>query len=296
MNPTTIGLLLGLGAAVAWTGANLTIRAAADRLGSFGSLLAAQITGVGPIILLAVFLEGAPGGLPTLNACMLLAVAGLAACLAFGGLFNAFRLGSVSVVGPLISAWSVVSVGVSYFFMGQIPSAMALMGVGCVGIGNAILARFSMGDTSERESARVVVPRIAIIAACVSAVGFGVMMPAMNVVAKDMGQLWTIPTVWAVQWVFLLPLLRILGQRVKFPRSLNDWRIAVVPGLFEAAGFASLTIGLGFAPMAVVAPTSSLSTGLTVVAGFCFLHERLHPASVFGAAIVAIGVVMVGIS
>ncbi len=297
MTDSTIGLLLGLGAAVAWTGANLTIRAAADRLGSFGSLLAAQITGVIPILLLAVALEGAPGSLPSISIWALLCVAGLAACLAFGGLFTSFRLGSVSVVGPLVSAWSVVSVGVGYAFMDQVPSLLALIGVVCVGAGNAMLARFSIdGESDGTDTPRVGVPRVAIVAACLSALGFGVMIPTMNVIAEDMGKLWTIPAVWTVQWIFLLPLLRLLGQTVAFPRTLNDLKVALVPGLFEAAGFTALTIGLGFASMAVVAPTSSLSTGFTVLAGFFLLGERLHPASAVGAAVVAVGVVLVGLN
>lgn len=292
MNPTNTGLLLGLGAALAWTGANLTIRPAAERMGSFGSLLLAQATGVIPIIGLAYLTEGSPGSLSGTDSWLLLGVAGLASCLAFGGLFNAFRLGSVSVVGPLISGWSVISVGVGFVFMGQTPSTWAIAGVVCVGLGNGVLARFSMEDGTSRKG----VSSIAILAALISALGFGIMIPAMNVVAKETGQLWAIPAVWGVQWLIGIPILLVLGQMGTAPKNAGDWKAALVPGLFEAAGFASLAVGLGLAPLAVVAPTSSLSTGFTVLAGFFLLGERLPKAAAIGAGVVAIGVVLVGIN
>jgi len=59
-------------------------------------------------------------------------------------------------------------------------------------------------------------------------------------------------------------LLNVLGVSPK--AGLMVMRDAVSPGFFETAGFACITVGARFAPLALISPFASLASALTVLA------------------------------
>lgn len=67
------------------------------------------------------------------------------------------------------------------------------------------------------------------------------------------------------------------------------------PGLLEVGGFIAVTIGVQVAPLAVVAPSSSLSTALTVLWSFLLLGERLPRRGRLAALAASVGVVLVNL-
>ncbi len=60
-------------------------------------------------------------------------------------------------------------------------------------------------------------------------------------------------------------------------------------------GFVALSLGLGLAPIGVVSPVASLSTGLSVLWGVVFLREQLHRRALAGAILASVGVIAVGL-
>jgi drug/metabolite transporter (DMT)-like permease len=281
-----LGSVLGLTSAACWACANIAIQSSARRFGSWGALVWAQLIGgvVGVGVALAV------EGMPTLDrrALVPIAIAGVAACVAYAGLFESLRRGQVAIVTPMISAWAVIAVGIAVGFQGATLGSAGALGVAAVVAGNTLLARSGAGSEGQTPPAAVA---WALAAAC----GFGVMVPSIEVAGRLVGRLWTVPLVWTVELLIGLPALRLLRALGPRPRGARDWFIVSRAALFEVGGFIALTLALGFAPVAVVGPLSSLSTAFAVALGLAMLRERIPPKALAGATLACVGVLLVNL-
>lgn len=283
------GTIFGLLSALSWSVANATIGGASRRFGTWGALFGAQLVGSAVAVPAALVYEGVPS-VPDASVLLMIAVSAAAALLAYGGLFAALRRGQVAVVSPIVSGWTLISVGIAVVWFGETLTVGRGAGVILVILGNALLAVFG----AARRGSTSGTGRGALGAAVLSAVGFGVMTPAVAVVSRSIG-LWTIPAVWAVELAVAIPVALRLGLIRSWPRAVADWRPLLAPGAFEAIGFIAILLGLALAPLAVVTPASSLSTGLSVLWGLWLLRERLRTPALVGAALAVAGVVVVNL-
>lgn len=251
----------------------------------------AQLIG-GLIAALAASLwEGVPDRASLLGAAPLIVGAGLAAALAYGGLFESLRRGQVAIVSPIISAWSVMSV-VIVAIRGQPPTPVVAMGVLMVVAGNVTVARSAA--PSEDESEPTQTPRAAIAWAFAAACGFGVMVPLLAAAGSTVGRLWAVPLVWIVELGVLVPLLLRLGL-LTMPRVGADVLALARAAVFEVGGFIALSLGLGVAAVSIVSPVSSLSTMGSVALGVLLLRERVSRSALFGALLASAGVVVINL-
>lgn len=287
------GTAFGLTSAFAWSLANVAIQKSTRRFGPLGALFGAQIAGGLVALLAGLIVHGIPGA-PHGSALGAIVIAGIAAAIAYGGLFTALEGGAAAVCAPIISAWSIVSVAIDVCRRGDLPGPVAAAGIIAVVFGNALLARFG---THGEGAGQAAAPRKAVIAAFASAIGFGLMVPATAEVGAWCGPIHAVPLVWCAQWLIGLPAAQILKMRLfrAAPRTPNDLLIVAAPGAFEAIGFLALTIGMTTAPIRILAPASSLSTAFTVFLGVFWLKERLARPALFGAVLAAGGVVLVNL-
>lgn len=295
-----IGVLWGLVCALAWSAANYNIKPAAASHGDLGALFQAQIAGGLAIIPAALWLEGVPSFSLEPRGQLALGIAGLSAVIAYVGLFAALRRGRLALVAPLISGWTVLSVLIGVLWMGESMGASQWVGVGLVILGNALLARVGgEGDPGEARSGLGGVGW-----ALLSALGFGVMVPAVDVLGADLGRLWAVPAVWSLELVLgvsLWALLGLAGLNLKvFGRQslATDLKGAVQVGrvgVLEVLGFVGMSVGVGAAPVAIVAPVASLSTGFSVLWGTWLRGERLTRLALIGAITASVGVVMASV-
>lgn len=287
---TWLGTAWGLGSAVSWACANASIQVASRRVGSWSALVWAQIIGGLIAALVACAAEGVPD-LASLGAALpLIGGAGLAAALAYGGLFESLRRGQVAIVSPIISAWSAMSVLIAAV-LGQPPTALVGAGVCMVVAGNVVVAR-SAAPSEGGSPAET--PRSAIAWALAAACGFGVMVPLLAAAGSTVGRLWAVPLVWAVELGVLIPLLSRLGL-LTAPRGMADGVALFRAAVFEVGGFIALSLGLGVAAVSIVSPVSSLSTMGSVALGVFFLRERVARSALFGALLASLGVVVINL-
>jgi drug/metabolite transporter (DMT)-like permease len=278
-----------LGSALSWACANVAIQGASRRVGSWSALVWAQV--VGGVIALAVglVLEGVPSVDALRSGGLFVVGAGVAAAVAYGGLFESLRRGQVAIVAPIISAWSVGSVLV-VSVQGQPPTVVVAVGVAMVVLGNALVARSTGGPTDTPRTT----PRSAIVWAALSACGFAVMVPLLSQAGERVGRVWTIPLVWVVELSLLVPLLLRL-RLLKVPDADGDWFAVARAAGFEVGGFICLSIGLGSAPVSIVSPVASLSTAGSVALGLLLLEESVARSALLGAMLASAGVVVINL-
>ncbi len=300
-----IGTAWGLGSAISWACANAAIHAASRRVGSWSALVGAQVIGGTIAVLVALAHDGLPSWSAIQDGAGYLLGAGLAAALAYGGLFEALGRGQVAIVSPIISAWSVGSVFI-VAIRGQPPTAGVAIGVAMVVIGNIMVTRsVASRDGSEAQPVAESLagsaltqgsqtPRSAILWAVLAACGFALMVPMLDQAGGSVGRLWAIPLVWLVELTVLVPVLA--GMRLlSAPRNAGDLVALGRAASFEVGGFICLSLGLGAAGVSIVSPVSSLSTAGSVALGVLVLRERVTKLALGGALFASAGVVVINL-
>jgi uncharacterized membrane protein len=279
------GTAWGLGSAVSWACANMAIQGASRRLGSWSALVWAELIGGALAAIAALAIEGPPR-IPGGATLLVLLGAALASAVAYGGLFEALARGQLAVVSPIISAWSAVSVAI-VAVRGERPGLLAAFGIALVVAGNITVARATRKDGGHT-------PRAALVAAVLAALGFGVMVPLLDIAGREVGRLWTVPFAWGLQLVVVVPWLALRGT-LQRPRTRGDLGALATAALFEVGGFLALSLGLAQAAVSVVSPISSLSTMGSVALGVLVLREKVARTALAGAFAASLGILLVNL-
>jgi drug/metabolite transporter (DMT)-like permease len=281
------GIVLGLGASACWAVANVAVQRSARQVGTFRALVWAQLIGIA-CVLPALGLDERPVPLAVAHVPWLIA-AGLSALLAFVCLFYAFEHGRLTIAVPVMSSWAVIAAGLSLVLFHESVRGPQLAGAALVVAGAVIVSRFAQA-AGDDEAGRAGSPRW-LLASFGAAVGFGVLIPAIGVLAPVAGRLGVIIVVYLADIVLGLPLALRYRVSLAPPHTARAWLAVALAGFFETAGFACIAVAAHFAPLALVSPLSSLASTFTVLFAWLVLRERPAPQILLGAALVAAGVV-----
>ncbi len=265
-----IAVLLALSCSVFWSLANVYVRRASLAVGNLRAMFWAQ--GIGSAVLFPVscFIEGWPHRPLWTD----LAVTAVASCFGYYGMTVAYTRGALTVVVPIVTAWSVPAAVVGVLWSGDTPSQAQWAGGALIvagALGNSLLAN-APGDSSRSGT-----PIPAMLWATASAIGFGVMVAGCARMRGELGAIGVIPAAWMAQWVVLAPLL-LIRREIWEPPPISALPVVAAMALFEGAGFVCFTFATRIAPVAVVSPPASLSALLTVLYGRLVLREPLSVA------------------
>ena len=281
------GILFALGASVAWAVANVFIQRSGQRMGTvramFWSLaVGALAAGVCGLLLDSGARDFSARNLGWLGLCVAL---GLVANI---GLFHAFATGRLTITVPVVTGWSLVSALVSIAFLGESVTVGQAIAAATVFVGLMIVAALSSRGADPAAGGRV--HRLALMAAFVAALGFGVFMPILAMLGPSFGELTSSSLLFSGYVVVALPLAVLFRRSLAWP-SPGDWPLVLVAGIAEVAGVTCLVLARQYAPMTAVGPLSSLSATFTVAYSWAVLRDRPAPAVMLGGIMVCGGVV-----
>jgi drug/metabolite transporter (DMT)-like permease len=292
------GILLGLGASACWAVANVAIQRSGHAVGPFRALFWAQV--VGGIGLAGLALVYDVRTAPFTGAILgWMALAGVAALLAYVCLFYAFAHGRLSIAVPILSSWAVISAAFSVFLLQEQVRPVQLGGAALVVVGVLLLSRHAGGKrsavTSPSSQASSGRTPLWLLASLGGAVGFGVLIPAMAQIAPATGKLGSICVVYGADILLGLPFVALWRIDLRPPSAAAAWIPLILAGLFETVGFACIALAGGHAPLAIVSPLASLASAFTVLYAWLVLKERPEPAVMVGAALACAGVVILAV-
>jgi DME family drug/metabolite transporter len=281
-----LGVILGLAASACWAVANVAIQRSARQVGTFRGLLWAQVIGT-VVVLAALPLDTRTVTPAPIHAVWVLA-SGVAALLAYVCLFYAFEHGRLTVAVPVMSSWAVIASALSLILFRESVRPAQLAGAALVVAGAVIVSRFAqVGGPAAAKGAGT--PRW-LLASFGAAVGFGLLIPAIGVLAPVTGRLGVIAVVYVADILLGIPLA--LRFRISLaPPTGRAWLATALAGFFETAGFACIALAARYAPLALVSPLSSLASAFTVLFAWVVLRERPAGPILIGAALVCAGVV-----
>jgi drug/metabolite transporter (DMT)-like permease len=287
------GVVMGLLASASWAGANVFVQRSARRVGPLRALVWAQLAGMIGAAPLAWLLDTRVRA-PDRGTVLWAAVAGLAAVVAYPCLFYATLRGRLSVVVPIMSAWSVVAAGISLGLLGERLRPAHGVGAALVMLGVLVVSRFSQ-DGAPASPAAPTPPGGSgasggLWAALGGALGFGVLIPAIARLTPTTGSLGAIPLVFLLDLLLGVPLARWRKIELAPPRG-GAWLPVLGAGLFETLGFAWISLGMAHAPVSVVAPLAGLASAFTVLFAWLVQGERPGLGVLLGAGLACAGVI-----
>jgi uncharacterized membrane protein len=297
----TIGLALGLVAALCWGSTDVSAAAAGRGLGSLRVAAIVQLTTLAAIVVVAI-VRGS--GLPASPADTLVAaLAGAVAAGAYVTFFTALRIGPVSVVSPVVSAYGGVTVVLAVLLRGE--TLTPLQALGAVLVTGGVVMTGLVADGGWR-STRLVGPGVAF--ATIAMICFAGLTIILAGPIRTSGWLPVLlasrianaTTVWLIFAAVLAsrsprvqPLL--IGTTHRRTRPALAVGIAVAGGLLDIAGFIAFAVALEVAPTWIVGLASSFGPVVTVGVAVALWGERLRPSQWLGLAGLAAGLVAVAL-
>jgi drug/metabolite transporter (DMT)-like permease len=295
----TIGLALGLGAALAWGLVDVFGALAGRRLGSLRVLAGSQLTSLVLLVAVVLVWPGLMGA--TAPAGVLAGLAfGVVAGLAYVSAFTALRIGPLSVVSPVIAAYGGLTVVLAVTLRGE--TLTVLQGLGALlSTTGVVLTGILLGRRFR--STRLVGPGVVL--AAITTVLFAILTVGIAepirmhgwlpvILGSRISNTATVLVLLAVnlRWrpVRLAPLLRPSG-------AITGTAIAIVvaAGAFDFAGFIAYAIGLEIAATWLVGLASSFGPVVAVLVAIVGMGERLQPNQWAGLVILACGVVLIAL-
>jgi drug/metabolite transporter (DMT)-like permease len=298
-----IGLLTGLGAALAWGTLDVLSALTSRRIGSLRVTTGMQIVGAALVIVLAVSRGVAfPTDPAVIVGGTLVGLAGAGAYLSY---FTGLRIGPIAVVSGIIGAYGGLTVVLAVVFRGESLTALQAAGTALATIG-VVLTGVSFDGRNVR-AARLAGPGVAF--AVVALILFAAMTIGTDIVidrASWLEVLVVSRTANAILSCLVLVVAMTALRRLAAPllegETADGGRIdgpivagVVLAGVLDVVGLVSLAYGLEVAETWLVGLASSFGPAVTIVVAVAFLGERLRPIQWLGLAGVLAGVVAIGL-
>jgi len=298
----SIGLLLGLAAALCWGSTDLAAAFSGRRLGSLRVAALVQLSSLAAVLVLCVVRSS---GLPAKPEDTLVAlINGVVAAGAYIAFFTALRIGPVSVVSPVVAAYGGLTVVLAVLIRGETLTPLQALGAAIGTVGVILTGLISDGGWRQTRIVGRGVVFSLIAMACFAILTIGLAGPIRSAgwLPVMLGsRAANAATVWLVLGLVLAmrapataPLLapavdrRAVGLRLAIA-------VGLIGGLLDIVGFVAFAIGLEQAPTWIVGLASSFGPVVTVLVAVVLWGERLRANQWLGLAGIAAGLVAVAL-
>lgn len=275
-----LAVALALAASAIWGAADFNAGWFSRRLPAVTVLLIVESAGL-VVICLVVLVDGTP--LPSGEAALVAAAAGIASILALGAFYRALAVGTMSLVAPVSALGVAVPVGVGLATGDTLTLATAVgLVLALVGL---LLASREPAAAGGAPAGRPAGLGLALVAA----LGFGLYFLGADRAAED-----------SVAWSLLIsraaatPVVAIvaLARRSRLP-SRHDGALIALGGCGDLAATAAFGFALNAGALSVVSVLAALYPVWTVLLARALLHERLARVQAAGVACALVGVGLV---
>ena len=283
------GFLYGLGAAIAFALADPGAAFLSRRMGALAATLLVAIAGV-PLVALGTLVYNEPLA-TSVSATLVALLLGVGAAVSYVGLYYAFAVGPLSVVGPITALFGTVTVLFAVLFLGErltIADTVAVI----IAASGSILAAIEF-----KGSGRIQIIGLGPLAALGAVLLGSAITVALQHPIRTDG--W-VPTVIAVRigvavtaGIALIAVSRFWPgtggldaptSGARLPKRFVALIAAI--GCFDAIAFSSYAIGLSTAPVWLVGIVAATSPIVLLFGGLLILHERLRPLQWVGVTFV----------
>jgi drug/metabolite transporter (DMT)-like permease len=283
-------VIFGLGAALGWGLADLFAAVSGRRIGSWATVVIAQLSSA--LVIGLVFVLARPGDLGDLGS--VAGVVVLNAFLAAGAYFTLYRaleLGPIALVSPLLASYAVIPVVLAVVLLGESLSRLQVAGV-TVTIVGAIL---TSTDLAALRAGTHRMPR-SLPWAVTSTVLFGIATYVLGWAAREAGwlpTLWLSRTTTALLFALGAVAMRVRrGRAFERPVSRSSLRLPMALGALDVLGTMSYVRGAEFGLLSIVTAVSATYPLIPVFGGVRLFGERPSANQYVGVGMVVAGLIL----
>ena len=297
-----LGLLTGLGAALAWGTLDIFSALASRRVGSLVVTTGMQIVGAALSWVLAI---GSGTEFPTDPAVIVGAsLVGLAGAGAYLSYFTGLRIGPIAVVSGMVAAYGGLTVVLAVIIRHESLTLVQAAGAAVATIGVILTGiAFDGGWRSTRfASPGVIFAIVALVLFATMSIGTDIVIDRAPWEQVLLVSRTTNATLSVLILVLAVTVLRrwadpmLAGEPGAEPHS-RQWVIGLVvlAGVLDVLGLLSFSYGLEHAETWLVGLASSFGPAVTILFAVAFLGERLKPIQWVGLAGVLLGMIAIGL-
>lgn len=283
-------ILLGVLAALSWSVHDLMARRLAARIGPVRMSIAVMVAG-GIFVFLVVLYRGQlwTADRQGIMAGLLL---GVAYGMGVGGLFKAFSLGPISLVGPVTAAYPVLTVLLNVA-MGLSPQPIQWLAIALAILGAIVVTRSGHADGGIN-----IVPKKDVVPlfffCIVASIGYAASIIIGQKAGVHLGEYEATFVSRFTATLVLLPF--VLGEAKPRPLQARHWLGIAAMSLLDVVGVTAINLS-GFLPGREFAGIGISSYGgLAVILAALVLKEKVSFAQWFGILLIVGGVMVLAIS
>ena len=271
----------GVVAMASWGSSDFLVKRIIGPLGYYRVLLYTQLISLPPLFLLAVvFPPPLPSSVRTVG---LITAIGVCYFLALFTLYKGLAVGKVSIITPVASTWAVVSMVLSFVFLGE---TLGLSQMFCTILILAGILMVSLRSSSGGQS------NVGIFYALGCMFFSGLNAILLKLVSVDIGEIGTVFYSRLVVTVILLMVIPLFKSFRRDQRHKSSLKTIAGAGLSDFIGHVGFVVGVGVGIVSIVTPISGASPAVAVVLAQVFLKEKLLPIQKMAVALVILGIVL----
>ncbi len=281
----SLGILFAIVSFLGWGVADFLAKRVVDRIGALWTLLIMQIIGIIPIFFYSVvFLK-----IPALSPGMLgiLALSSFLLIFAYLLFYKALKHGPVSIVSPIASSASVITILISIVFFAEALVLSQIIAIAAIIIGIIFVS-------VKWESSKIKLASYGIVLAFLTMLGWGLAFPFMKINMAVIGPIFTLLVVRFFSIIFLSI---YAGTRQEKPaiEKPGIWIYLLAIGLIDAFAFLAYYIGVSMDYLSIVSPISTCYPAVTIILAYIFLKERVRSIQKFGIFLILSGLILIAL-
>lgn len=281
-------MIWGLLAALGWGTADLGATVAGRRIGSFPTVIVAQVfSALASTLILLVSGEDLSG----LDGILwILVINGISTSSAYYMHYRALELGPMVVVSPIGASYAVVGVGLAVVILDERPGLLALIGA-VVTIAGVMLTSTDLPKLRAGTHGRPPGLWWAVGAAICFGIAAFTLGRAAQLVGWEAG-LWSSRV---AQVICFAPLM-LVRRREFAGLAAAGIGFALLTGVADLLGVVTYSIGSERGYLSIVLTASAVFPMIAVAGSVLFLEERPVPNQYVGVAVVVVGLLLLGLS
>jgi len=300
-----LGLLAGLGAALAWGTLDIFSAIAGRRIGSLRVTTGIQLIGAAVVVALALAWGTTfPSDPRVIVGGAIVGLAGAGAYLAY---FTGLRIGPIAVVSGVVAAYGGLTVVLAVIIRGETLTTVQAVGATLATVG-VILTGITFDGTlrgTKFASPGVIFAVVALVLFATMSIGSDIVIDYAGWLQVLLVSRTTNAVVTVIILVGALTVARRLAQPVLIGESGRDEggaggdtriiALVVLAGILDVLGLVVFMYGLEHAETWLVGLASSFGPAVTIIAAVAFMGERLRRIQWVGLACVLAGMVAIGL-
>lgn len=292
----TIAILAGLGGMIGWGSADFFAKKTIDRMGPMISLVWAHMFGTA-ILLLTFLIQLASGhthhSLPSHGSAWLgLAFFGVLQMVVYWLVYQGFEKGLVSVLNPVFASYSGLVALISFAFLGEHATQLAVVALVIIFAGNIWLnvdLRELLHTKRVKLGPGLTEVGLATVLAAFWTIGWDKFVNRRDAVTSAL---------FMYAFMTLAAVLLAKALRTKDVTKLpSGKKFLFMMGLGEAVAYLAISWGYSRTSLTgVVALISGAFSVPTIILAYLFLKERLTRLQLYAIAVIIVGIVLVSVA